>query len=150
MKRFLAITVLAALGTANAAYLSYEAFLIHFGSGNASSFCDFSPSLSCSGALSSPYALLFGIPFPWIALVVYPALLILAILGVRTLSAAYAKTVAVLSGLGIAFNGLIIYRETFLIHAYCPLCLLCTAFIVSIFGLSFSFLGDDTDNENKP
>ncbi|NTW15668.1 MAG: hypothetical protein HGA38_04880 [Candidatus Moranbacteria bacterium] len=148
MKRFLVIAVLAALGIVNAAYLSYEAYLIHFGPGEVSSICNFSPTMSCSNALSSPYALFFGAPFPWIALVVYPILFALAIRGLRKGPSSTARILAVLSALGIGFNGIVIYRETFLIHAYCPLCLLCTAFIVSIFGLSFSFLGNDTGPEH--
>ena len=38
---------------------------------------------------------------------------------------------------GIMFNGYFIYQETFTIGAFCPLCLLCSAIIISIFSLSF-------------
>jgi uncharacterized membrane protein len=52
----------------------------------------------------------------------------------------YAKILAMLSFLGMLFNGFIIFREVMYIHTYCLLCLLCTAIIVSIFLISLSML----------
>lgn len=75
MKKYIIILVLALIAFANAAYLSYESYQFWF-SANADALrnmpCDLTAHLSCSGILSNPRALIFGIPFPMIALIVYP------------------------------------------------------------------------------
>lgn len=134
---------LAAVAIVNATYLSYKAYVYHFVDPNKlSTICDFSRFSSCTDVLRHPLSLVFGIPFPWIALVVYPILLIVAWYGYRKASLLPAKIIVVLSGLGMCFNGFIIYREIRYIHAYCILCLLCTAIIVSIFVLSLQLVRD--------
>jgi len=37
---------------------------------------------------------------------------------------------------GMCFNGYYIYQEAFHIGSFCPLCLVCSAIIVSIFGIA--------------
>jgi uncharacterized membrane protein len=132
---------LAGMAIINAAYLSYKAYVFQYVSKvDFSTICSFSSTNSCSNVLASPYSLVFGIPFPWIALIVYPILFFLALRGFQKSSYAQAKTIAILSGLGMCFNGFIIYREITIIHAYCVLCLICTAIIISIFAISLSIL----------
>ena len=84
MKKYLIILVLALIGVLNAAYLSYHAYDFWFGA-NADALrmlpCDISATFSCSDILSNPRSLIFGIPFPMIALVVYPILSLLALTG---------------------------------------------------------------------
>lgn len=134
---FLAIQILSALAFVNAAYLSYKAYFVRFVDPlGLSSFCDVSQIFSCTEVLRHPLSQVFGLSFPWIALVVYPAIFVLAFLGYRTLGRGYIKALAALSFLGMLFNGFIIYREMAYIHSYCLLCLLCTLIIVTIFALS--------------
>ena len=72
-----------------------------------------------------------------IALVVYPIIAGLAICGLkRKDSLSPMKWLAILAGGGILFNSFIIYKEVTVINAYCYLCLICTALIVTIFGIS--------------
>ncbi len=137
MKRYRIIVILAAVALVNATYLSYKAYFFRYVDPlGLTSFCDFSKVNSCSEVLRHPLANVFGIPFPWIALAVYPILLGLAWYGYKHRSYAQAKVIVVLSFLGVCFNGLIIYREIFFIKAYCLLCLMCTALIISIFIIS--------------
>jgi uncharacterized membrane protein len=79
---YLIILILALIGVANAAYLSYHAYGYWFGA-NADALrmlpCDINSVFSCSDILSNPMSLIFGIPFPMIALVVYPLLFKLAV-----------------------------------------------------------------------
>lgn len=132
---------LAVVAIINAAYLSYKSYLYHFANaGKLSTICDFSKWSSCTDVLRDPLSLVFGIPFPWIALVVYPVLLGLAWYGYKKSSYAQAKVLAVLSAMGMCFNGFIIYREIRFIHAYCILCLICTAIIITIFVLSIQMI----------
>jgi uncharacterized membrane protein len=132
---FSTIAVLSALAFVNAAYLSYRAYELTHG-GAFDSFCDINSSISCTNVLANPLAQVFGVPFPMIALTVYPILFILALIGLSKDSRAMFKPLAVLAGAGALFNGFIIYREAFFIHSYCILCLMCTAIIVSIFAIS--------------
>ena len=102
--------------------------------------CDISQSLSCSGILQNPRAIIFSIgefkvAFPMIALVVYPILFLIALIGWFTRKPCPAKTLAVLSAGGILFNSYVIYQE-FVVGIFCPLCAMCTVIIIAIFVLS--------------
>lgn len=133
MKIFKTIIALWSLAFVNAAYLSAKALGILWWS----TFCDINSRRSCANVVNHPAAYIGPVPFPVIALIVYPVLIILAAVWMRSKnSKKYYKTLAILSALGMMFNGYIIYQETFIIKAFCPLCLLCTAIIISIFILS--------------
>ena len=145
MKKYLFIAILAAIAIVNAAYLSWEAYQIVYLNADTVrlfSICDINSTFSCTSALDSAYSRPFGIPFPFIALVVYPVLLLLALIGYMTRSYGYAKALAILSFMGMCFNGYIIYMETFYIHAFCPLCLFCSAIIITIFITSLFILSE--------
>jgi len=141
--KYLLIVILCLVALVNAVYLSYEAYQYMYTGFEVSSVCDLSQSVSCSEVLKSPYSRVFGIPFPWIALAVYPILLAFAYMGYRTKEISYAKVIQVLSLLGMLFNFFIIYREMFYIFAYCILCLICTLIIISIFAISTSIIRED-------
>lgn len=141
MKQYRIIIVLAAVALVNAAYLSYKAYYFRYVDPlGLTSLCDFSKVNSCSEVLRHPLSNVFGIPFPWVALVVYPILLGLAWYGYKKRSYVQAKILATLSFLGMCFNGFIIYREILFIKAFCLLCFICTLIIISIFFLSLSLL----------
>lgn len=139
MKRyFFSIFTLSFLATFNALYLSYKAYYVRFVDPlGLSSFCDISSVFSCTEVLRSPYSIVFGLSFPWIALAVYPFLATIAVLGMKKASAMYMRTIAYLATGGLLFNAFIIYREVMFIHAYCLLCLVCTVVIASIASLSW-------------
>lgn len=132
-KKYLLIITLAVLALINAAYLSKHAYDFQIkNTGSKSTFCDVSGSLSCSSVLESPYSKVFGVPFPWIALLVYPVLIVIGLIGLRTRKVVYAQVLATLSFLGVLFNGFIMYRELALIHAFCILCFMCSLIIITI------------------
>jgi uncharacterized membrane protein len=137
MKKIQYIIALAVIAIGNAAYLSYKAYVYKFVDPNGLfSFCDFNSTASCTEVLRHPLSEVFGIPFPWIALVVYPVILTLAILAYKLTSMKLVRAIQILAAMGIVFNGFIIYREVVYIHAYCLLCLMCTGIIISIFALA--------------
>lgn len=141
MKKYQIIIVLACIAIVNAAYLSYKAYYFRYVDPlGLTSICDFSKINSCSEVLRHPLSNVFGIPFPWVALLVYPIILGLAWYGYHHRSYAQAKALAILSFLGMSFNGFIIYREIFFIKAFCLLCFICTLIIISIFFLSRSIM----------
>jgi uncharacterized membrane protein len=139
MNKYRLIIILSGVAIVNAAYLSYKAYYFRYVDPlGLTSFCDFSTFNSCSEVLRHPLSNVFGIPFPWVALMVYPILLGLAWYGYRHQSYVQAKVIAVLSFLGMCFNGFIIYREILFIKAFCLLCFMCTLIIIAIFFLSVS------------
>ncbi|MDQ1344238.1 MAG: hypothetical protein QG650_958 [Patescibacteria group bacterium] len=138
MEKKTAYTLIASIcgvALANAAYLSYQAYEIGKG-GGFDSFCDINSSISCTNVLAHPLAQIFGIPFPMIALAVYPVLLALALVGRAKDDAFFFKPLALLAAMGSTFNAFIIYREAVYIKAYCILCLLCSLIIVTVFAVS--------------
>lgn len=143
MRKYLIILVLALIGVFNAAYLSIPAYDYWNG---ANSFalqampCDISETLSCSGILQNPRAIIFSIgefkvAFPMIALVVYPILVLLALIGWFTKKLYPAKALTAMATGGICFNSYVIYQE-FVVGVFCPLCAMCTVIIIAIFILS--------------
>lgn len=114
MKKYLIILVLALIGVFNAAYLSWHAYDFWFGA-NADALrmlpCDISATFSCSDILSNPRSLVFGIPFPMIALIVYPILTLLTLIGWFTRETWPAKVLTALALGGICFNSYVIYQE---------------------------------------
>ncbi|MFB0964547.1 MAG: vitamin K epoxide reductase family protein [Patescibacteria group bacterium] len=125
------------IALANAAYLTNRAFEIKNG-GGFDSFCDINSSVSCTNVLAHPLAQVFGVPFPMIALFVYPVLLAIALVGYAKEKAVFFKPLAILAAMGTAFNGFIIYREAVYIKSYCILCLFCTLIIVTVFAVSMA------------
>jgi uncharacterized membrane protein len=134
MKKFTVIIILAIIATINAAYLSCKARWV-FWDGKA--FCDISSKWSCANVVNHPAAYIWPIPFPATALLVYPIIIILAGLWLRSKNAKKQyEILTYLSWAGILYNGYFIMQEIFVIKAFCPLCLLCTWIIITIFVLS--------------
>ena len=153
MRKYIIIAVLAAIGIFNAAYLSLPAYEYWNGANSAalqSMPCDISDSLSCSGILQNPRAIIFAIgdfkvAFPMIALVVYPVLFLIALIGWFTKKVCPAKVLTVLAAGGILFNSYVIYQE-FVVGVFCPLCAMCTVIIIAIFFLALCIWKNEGKN----
>lgn len=143
MKKLLTICILSLIALANASYLTRKAFEIKAGS-TTQGFCDLNGTLSCSNVLTAPEAWIGSIPFPAVALAVYPILFCIALWGiVRKKHSQASNILAYLSGAGILFNSYFILTEAIVIKAFCPLCLLCTGIIITIFILSLKGRQED-------
>lgn len=151
-KKLIAIIVLTILGMINAFYLSYEAYqalnpsALNFIGG---SFCDINKQFSCTGFLATPDSRVFGIPFPWIAALVYPILFVLSVAAYFHNSRNLVRIVTILAFCGLAFNGYVISRE-FKVGVFCPLCLMCTGYILTIGILGLLILKDSKNSEKLP
>jgi uncharacterized membrane protein len=132
-KKLLAVIILCIIAIINAAYLTNMAYSEMSGS----SFCDINAMISCTSVFNNTASQIFGIPFPMIALVVYPILLLVAVLGYYKKITNHWAWLRWLSLGGMMFNGYIIFQEAFVIKAFCPLCLLCTGIITTIHLLSY-------------
>lgn len=104
--------------------------------GTYSSFCDINSTFSCSNVLLSPQAQIFGLPFPAIAIMVYPVIFLVALLGYLGIWRRSFQVLAAMAVGGICFNGYFIYQEAFHIGSFCPLCLMCSGIIITILGIS--------------
>lgn len=102
--------------------------------------------MSCTSVFSNTASQIFGIPFPTIALVVYPILLVIALLGYYKKIDNHRSWLKWLSLGGMIFNWYIIFQETFVIKAFCPLCLLCTGIIITIHVLSYGNKNESLNN----
>jgi uncharacterized membrane protein len=134
MIKYLAITFLSAIAFANAGYLTYTAYELKNtpASERPMSFCDINQTFSCTTVLDSPYSEIFGVPFPLIAMIVYPIIALTALLGYRSGTTKHFKYLLGMGIAGVLFNSFFIFREYMYIGAYCYLCLICSAIIVSI------------------
>lgn len=148
MKKYIIILILCVIAWGNALYLSYQAYNLnqaaYYGQSveDISSFCDLSETASCTNVLKHPLSKVFGVPFPVIAVFVYPVLFFLTLYWYISWKILPIK---VLSGMSLGwmmFNGYIIFVETFYIHAFCLLCLLCSLIIITVFILSLCILKD--------
>lgn len=133
MKKNLKIIIaLSMVAIFNSAYLAFDGLWKDSGS-----FCDINEVLSCTNVVTHPATHFFGIAFPLIALVVYPIIALIAILGLTNIFQKSHIAIRYLSAVGILFNGYIIYQETFTIKAVCILCLVCTIIIIAIHRLTY-------------
>jgi len=146
MKKLLTICIISILAFLNAVYLTIQNYKIEqaVDKWSVSSFCDLNNSFSCTTVLSSPYSKVFWLPFPAIAMIVYPIIFALAFLGMQRV---IRKPFHILTALWIwwtLFNSYFISQEFLYIWSFCPLCLLCTIMIlsiaiISIFGIYSNF-----------
>ena len=138
--------------TLDAAYLTNEAYKIgdklqtfwNFWWETIWMACDVNSTFSCSSVFKEDFAWIFGIPFSWIALAVYPIIMIIAFLWLKWKIKNSFKILLAMSIWWLLFNWYVIYNE-YTIWAYCLLCLICTAIIITVWGLSIAWL----KNNNK-
>lgn len=147
--KLIIISIISVIAFINAFYLSYDwifnvhesqsmYFLPTWNIEQWWSFCDINETLSCSAVLSNPLSQIYGIPFPVIALFVYPIIFLVAILWILGKIRKPTKILMFMWFGGMMFNGYFIFQETFNIGAFCPLCLMCSAIITTIALLSLS------------
>ena len=146
--KLIIILVISILAFFNAVYLSYDwlfavesASSLYFPVWNVvvgESFCDISETLSCSAVLQHPLSQIYGIPFPIVAMFVYPIIMIVALLWYFSKIKNVFKILLAMAIGGLMFNGYFIFQEIFYIKAFCPLCLICTVIISTIGWLSLS------------
>jgi uncharacterized membrane protein len=146
--KLLIISILAIIAFFNAFYLSYDwlfvkstwstVYSLAWSSTWAPSFCDVSETISCSKVLENPLAHFFWIPFPVPAMIVYPLILILSILWYLNKIQNIFKILIFIAVGWLMYNWYFIYMETFKIWAVCPLCMICTAIIITIWWMSLT------------
>ena len=148
MKNYIIIAAIATIAAFNALYLTKLAY------SHQESFCDINQTISCSAAINNPDLIFFGIPFPVIALVVYPIIILIALFSFYKKKKEGFYILRVLALGGILFNSYIIFNE-YKMGAFCALCAVCSVIIITIFTLSHTQISKyksqktDTSDENK-
>jgi uncharacterized membrane protein len=79
-----------------------------------------------------------GIPFPYLTLIAYPILILLIIWGLISANKKAAIMIKWLSLGLLLFYSYIFFQEIVYVQAYCIPCLICTALIIIILGISLS------------
>lgn len=131
-----------------AGYLTYNAFLLKsqalvFGWINELGFaCDINSTFSCSSVFNESFAWIFWLPFSAIALIVYPIIIIIALLAILWKIKNHFKLLLIIAIWGILFNWYIIINE-YIAGVYCLLCILCTVLIITVWILSIIWLKKD-------
>jgi len=137
MRKLIVICILSIIAFINATYLTIQNYKIENSPvWTISSFCDLNNSFSCTNVLSSPYSKIFWLPFPAIAMLVYPIIFMIAFLGIQWIIKKPFHTLMWMWIWWICFNWYFISQEFLNIWSYCPLCLICSGIIITIFILS--------------
>jgi len=143
VKKLITICILSFIAFVNASYLTYNNYKIEQNIWKIGSFCDINNTLSCSNVLSSPYSKIFWLPFTTYAMIVYPIIFVIAFLGITLVLKKPERFLVALGWGWILFNSYFIYQEFANIWSYCPLCMLCSAIIVTIFVLALIWMREN-------
>lgn len=125
------IALLSAVGVANGAYLTYL-FIQKQYFPELTTVCDINDTLSCSKVLTSPYSQFLGLPICSIAIAVYLAVFVLALLAAKKANPQhYFFAIALLMAAGAVFNIVYIHNEYVFLAALCIFCLFCTGLVIT-------------------
>ena len=113
------------LGLIDAVYLSYLHHLVSAGGGCPTQDL---PGLDCGVVLASDQAKLLGIPVAWLGVIGFLMLIILSLdryLNMDLERTYYNKILLPITGIiGVVFGSYLTYAEAFIIHEWCPFCLI--------------------------
>lgn len=139
MKKLYAIIILAFISFLNAVYLTIEAFRLKSWA-TTEFICDINDKLSCSSLFTFDFAWIFGvIPFPLIAMFVYPIIAIIAFMWIKWKCQKPFLPLLIIAVCGMLFNSYFIFNE-YLVWVYCPACLACSVAITTIAIISLVWI----------
>ena len=146
-RSLMAIMVLSVLGLIDSLYLTYLHHLVSEGGGCPTQNL---PGLDCGEVLASEQAELLGIPVAWFGVLGFIALFSLALdryLNMDLERTRYNVLLLPLIGLsGSAFGAYLTYTEAFIIHQWCPFCLI--AFALTLGATFFALRTYGTELKN--
>lgn len=95
-------------------------------------FCPF--ATGCDAVQNSPYAVVLGIPVSLLGMVGFTAFIVLALIGLRSGTAAggYLHALLVLSVVEVAFTSYMAYLQLAVIRAICSWCMFSAAMTVAL------------------
>ena len=137
------IMILSIIGLIDSIYLSYLHHLIAGGGGCPTQNL---PGLDCGVVLASPQAKFFGLPVAWFGVLGFIALFALSFdryLNMDKERTYYNTLLLPVTGLiGTAFGTYLTYAEAFIIHQWCPFCLVAFGLTLGVTFLSLKIYGN--------
>lgn len=120
------------LGFLNALYLTVLFIEKTFLGSTGPSVCDINATWSCSDVITSPFSKFLGVPICTVALFIYPAIVILAILALKKKKAKnYFYAISILSAMGMMMNVIYLNNEYAFLNAICLFCTFCLVLIIT-------------------
>ena len=130
------IMIISFIGLVDAIYLSYLHHLVSAGGGCPTQDL---PGLDCGVVLASDQAKLWGIPVAWLGVIGFLMLIILSLdryLNMDLERTYYNKILLPITGIiGVIFGSYLTYAEAFIIHEWCPFCVI--AFVLTLTATFF-------------
>ena len=132
------IMIISFIGLIDAIYLSYLHYLVSTGGGCPTQDL---PGLDCGVVLASDQAKLplLGIPVAWLGVIGFLTLIILSLdryLNMDLERTYYNKILLPITGIiGVIFGSYLTYAEAFIIHEWCPFCVI--AFVLTLTATFF-------------
>ena len=130
------IMILSIFGLIDSIYLSYLHHLVSSGGGCPTENL---PGLDCGVVLASDQAKLFGIPVAWLGIIGFIGLFGLSLdryLNMDLERTYYNTILLPITGvIGVIFGSYLTYAEAFIIHEWCPFCVV--AFVLTIAATFF-------------
>ena len=124
-KALMRIMFISFIGLIDAVYLSYLHHLVSAGGGCPTQDL---PGLDCGVVLASDQAKLFGIPVAWLGVIGFLMLIVRSLdryLNMDLERTKYNKILLPITGIiGVIFGLYLTYAEAFIIHEWCPFCLI--------------------------
>lgn len=121
------IFALSAVGVLNTLYLSYHVIT------KTDVKCLFFPPEWCQKVQYSPYSRTFGIPNPFLGLLMYVALLVLTLLFGNGVVPIW--TIATIIAIGFLFSTYFTYIQSRVLHAFCTWCVVSALVFDALFVL---------------
>lgn len=138
------IMILSLIGLIDSIYLSYLHHLVAGGGGCPTQDL---PGLDCGIVLASPQAKLLGIPVAWLGVLGFIGLFTLSFdryLNMDKERTYYNTLLLPMTGLiGTGFGIYLTYAEAFIIHQWCPFCLVAFGLTVGATFFSLNVYGDN-------
>lgn len=137
--KLIIIIILSLIAIFNASYLTIGAYDLLEAKNNSTGIvpfvCDINSTFSCSSLFNYSFTRIFWVPFPMIALFVYPLIVLIAVLWLIGVIKNHFSILFYLWIGWFLFNSYFIVNEI-MVNTYCLLCLMCTFIIITIAILS--------------
>lgn len=137
--KLIIIIILSLIAIFNASYLTIGAYDLLEAKNNSTGIvpfvCDINSTFSCSSLFNYSFTRIFWVPFPMIALFVYPLIVLIAVLWLIGVIKNHFSILFYLWIGWFLFNSYFIVNEI-MVNTYCLLCLMCTFIIITIAVLS--------------
>lgn len=145
--KLIIISILSVIAFFNALYLGYDWLFwaetisqLYFQLWNtvqqAWSLCDINDTFSCTKVANSEFSKVFWVPFAIYAMFMFFIIFIWSLIWFFKKKDLFLKLIAIPSWVWVLVNFYLFYLEIFVIKAFCPVCIIISILLFSIFFIS--------------